>query len=167
MLGLSVPQAAAVFLVLVAPICAWVVYTDLKFMKIRNMAVLALLAVFAVAGLLVLPLEVWAWRWSHLLVVLGVGLLLNMAAGVGMGDVKFAAASAPFFATEPSHVMMVVILLQACLLGAFATHRIARAIPAVRAATPDWVSWGHRKFPFGLVLVGTLLGYLAVVAATT
>lgn len=164
MLGLSVPQSALMLLVLVAPICGWVTYTDLKFMKIRNTAVLALIAVFALGGLLALPLEVWAWRWSHLAVVLAVGLGLNMAAGVGMGDVKFAAAAAPFFSAAPSHVMLAVILLQACLLGAFATHRIARAIPAVRAATPDWVSWGHRKFPFGLVLVGTLMGYLGVIA---
>lgn len=167
MLGLSVPHSALAFLVLVTPICAWVTYTDLKFMKIRNTAVIALIAVYAIAGPFLLPLDVWAWRWTHLVVVLGVGLVLNMAAGVGMGDVKFAAAAAPFFATETSHVMLTVILLQACLLAAFATHRIARTIPAVRAMTPDWVSWGHRKFPFGLVLVGTLVGYLAVVAAKT
>lgn len=167
MLGLSVPHSALAFLVLVTPICAWVAYTDLKFMKIRNTAVLALIAVFAIAGPFLLPPEIWAWRWTHLVVVLGIGLVLNMIAGVGMGDVKFAAAAAPFFATEASHVTLMVILLQACLLAAFATHRIARAIPAVRAMTPDWVSWGHRKFPFGLVLVGTLIGYLAVVAAKT
>lgn len=167
MLGLTPPQSALALLILVAPICAWVTYTDLKFMKIRNLAVLALVAVFAIVGPLVLPLDIWAWRWLNLAVVLAVGLGLNMAAGVGMGDVKFAAAAAPFFSTNSSHVLMALILMQACLLAAFVTHRIARNIPAIRAATPDWVSWGHRKFPFGLVLVGTLLGYLAIVAATT
>ncbi len=164
MLGLEAPQAALMLLLAVAPVCGWVVYTDLKYMKIRNWAVLALVAVFAVVGGLALPPEVWLWRWLHLPVVLGVGLVLNIAAGVGMGDVKFAAASAPFFATDPAHVMIVVLLLQACTLAAFVTHRTARAIPAVRAATPDWVSWGHRKFPFGLVLVGTLMGYLGLIA---
>ncbi|MFD2174533.1 hypothetical protein [Rhodobacter lacus] len=165
MLGLSQSAAALVLLLAVTPICAWVVFTDLKFMKIRNAAVLALVAVFAVVGFLVLPLDVWAWRWVNLPVLLGIGLLLNIAAGVGMGDVKFATAAAPFFATAPNHVMLALILLQACVLSAFATHRIARAIPAVRAATPDWASWGHRKFPFGLVLVGTLTGYLGFLAA--
>ncbi|MBZ4021251.1 hypothetical protein CKO11_02070 [Rhodobacter sp. TJ_12] len=167
MLGLSVPTAALVFLIAVLPICAWVIYTDLKYMKIRNVAVLALIAVFAVVGMFVLPFDIWLWRWTHLAVVLGVGLLLNFAAGVGMGDVKFAAAAAPFFSTEPSHLWLMIILMQACLIAAFLTHRGARAIPAVRAATPDWVSWGHRKFPFGLVLVGTLVGYLGVVASVT
>lgn len=164
MLGLSQSTAALVLLIATLPICAWVVFTDLKFMKIRNVAVLALIGVFAVVGLAVLPPEIWAWRWLHLPVVLGIGLLLNIAAGVGMGDVKFAAAAAPFFAIQPSHVWLMIVLLQACLLAAFTTHRIARAIPAVRAATPDWVSWGHRKFPFGLVLVGTLEGYLGTLA---
>ena len=167
MLGLGVPQAALALFLAALPICAWVVYTDLKFMKIRNWAVLALIAVFAVVGFAVLPLEVWLWRWSHLAVVLVIGLILNRIAGVGMGDVKFAAGAAPFFSTDPSHVLLFVVLLQACLLAAFVTHRIARAIPAVRAATPNWVSWGHHKFPFGLVLVGTLMGYLGLVALTT
>lgn len=166
MLGLSVAQAAAAFLVLLAPISAWVIYTDLKFMKIRNLTVVVTLALFAIAGPLVLPFDVWAWRWLHVPVVLAVGILLNMAAGVGMGDVKFAAAIAPFFSTDPSHVLVMAMLVQASLLAAFATHRLARAIPSVRAATPDWASWGHRKFPFGLVLAGTLMGYLVVVAAT-
>lgn len=166
MLGLSVAQAALAFLLLLTPICAWVIYTDLKFMKIRNLAGLATLAIFAIFGPLALPLDVWAWRWLHVPVVLAVGLLLNSAAGVGMGDVKYAAAIAPFFSTNPSHVLFMLVLLQASLLAAFVTHRIARAMPVVRAATPDWVSWGHRKFPFGLVLVSTLMGYLAVIAFT-
>ncbi|SOC16217.1 prepilin peptidase [Rhodobacter maris] len=165
MLGLSQSAAALVLLLTTAPICAWVIFTDLKYMKIRNAAVISLIGIFAVVGFMVLPLDVWAWRWLNLPVLLGIGLLLNIAAGVGMGDVKFAAAAAPFFAAAPNHVMVTIILLQACLLAAFATHRIARAIPAVRMATPDWASWGHRKFPFGLVLVGTLTGYLGMLAA--
>jgi len=167
MLGLGVSQAALALFVAVLPICGWVIYTDLKFMKIRNVAVLALIAVFAVAGFLVLPFEVWMWRWVHLPVILVIGLLLNIALGVGMGDVKFAAAAAPFFSSEPGRVMLAILLLQACLILAFVAHRIARLIPAVRAATPDWASWGHKKFPFGLVLVGTLLTYLGLIAAIT
>lgn len=165
MLGLTVSQAALVLLLAVAPICVWVAYTDLKYMKIRNTAAISLLAVFAVVGVLVMPFDAWAWRWVHVVVVLVIGLLLNGAAGVGMGDVKFAAAAAPFFAVAPSHVILMIVLLQTCLLAAFVTHRVARMVPAIRALAPDWVSWGHHKFPFGLVLVGTLMGYLGIVAA--
>ncbi|MBD3804405.1 MAG: hypothetical protein IE919_14370, partial [Thioclava sp.] len=80
MLGLSPQLAALVFLVLITPVCAWVVFTDLKFMKIRNKAVMALLIIFALAGPLLLPLDVYAWRWSHAVVVFLVGFILNQIA---------------------------------------------------------------------------------------
>ncbi|MDD8023395.1 MAG: prepilin peptidase [Paracoccaceae bacterium] len=164
MLGLSIPTAALVFLVLITPICAWVIYTDLKYMKIRNTAVLSLLAVFAIAGPFLLPLDMWAWRWSHFAVVLAVGIVLNMVAHFGAGDAKFAAAAAPFFGRAYGDVMLTLILLSAFLLGAFVTHRLARSIPALRAMAPDWVSWTRKDFPMGLALVGTLWTYLLIVA---
>lgn len=167
MLGLSVPASALVFLLLITPVCAWVIYTDLKFMKIRNTAVLALIAIYAVAGVFLLPLDVWAWRWVHLAVVLALGLVLNAIAHVGMGDVKFAAAAAPFFSSNSSHVQLMVLLLAAFILGAFATHRLSRRIPALRAMAPDWVSWSRADFPMGLALVGTLWTYLLIIALTT
>ena len=158
------PVSALVFLVLITPICAWVVFTDLKYMKIRNSAVVALLAVFAFAGPLLLPLDVYLWRWSHFAVVLAIGFVLNFIAHFGAGDAKFAAAAAPFFATAPSHIQMMVFLLSAFLLGAFAAPRVLRRIPAVRAMAPDWVSWTRADFPMGLALVGTLWTYLLIVA---
>ncbi|MEZ5685037.1 MAG: prepilin peptidase [Paracoccaceae bacterium] len=167
MLGLTPAQSALAFLVLITPICAWVLYTDLKFMKIRNQAVGALLAVFALAGPLLLPLDIYAWRWSHFALVLAVGFVLNLIAHFGAGDAKFAAAAAPFFSSSPSHVQMTIILLCAFLLAAFTAHRLARRIPAVVALAPDWVSWKRKDFPMGLALVGTLWGYLLIVALTT
>jgi len=162
MLGLAPAHSAMVFLVLVSPICAWVAWSDLKTMKIPNTAVLSLMAVFAIAGPLLLPLDVWAWRWVHFVVVLAIGFVLNMVAHFGAGDAKFGAAMAPFFAT--AHISFAVMLLAAFLLGAFVAHRILRAIPAVRAMAPDWVSWTRPDFPLGLALVGTLWAYLASVA---
>jgi prepilin peptidase CpaA len=52
-----------------------------------------------------------------------------------------------------------MVLFAACILGAFACHRIARAMPAIRAITPDWASWTHHKFPMGLALAGLLIIY--------
>jgi len=165
MLGLSPSAAALVLLVLVTPICLWVVYTDLKYMKIRNSAVLALVAIFAVAGLAVMPVEVWLWRWTHLVVILAIGIVLNVIAHFGAGDAKFAAAAAPFFSHAPDTIRLTVMLLAGLTLAAFAAHRLLRAIPAVRALAPDWISWKRRDFPFGLGLAGTLWAYLALVAA--
>lgn len=162
------PEAVAfayrVFLLLCLPVCAWVAWSDLKFMKIPNAAVMAVVAIFAFAGFVLMPAEYWLWRWLSLAVVLAIGFLLNIAAHVGAGDAKFAAAAAPFFVQRIEHLQIAFVLLAAFLLGAFAAHRLMRAIPAVRAATPDWVSWQRRDFPMGLALVGTFVTYLAAMA---
>ncbi len=59
MLGFTPVQIYQVFLVLCLPVCLWVAISDLKTMKIPNRSVLALIAIFVFAGLLVMPLEAW------------------------------------------------------------------------------------------------------------
>jgi prepilin peptidase CpaA len=54
----------------------------------------------------------------------------------------------------------VLALFAAAIVGAFVSHRAARAIGPVRAATADWASWTHRDFPMGLALSGTIVFYL-------
>lgn len=162
MLNVSAQTAALVFLCLVTPVALYVCWTDLKFMKIRNGAGRLLLGIFLVAGLLVLPLEIWAWRWLHYAVVLAVGFVLHLGAGVGAGDVKFAAAAAPFVA--PEQAPLIPLLFSAFLLGAFTMHRLARSIPAIRRLTPDWVSWTRKDFPMGLAISGTIVCYLVFAA---
>jgi len=163
-LDLTPAQAALVFLVLVTPICASALYTDLKFMKLLNRQTDLLLAVFVIAGVIVMPFDAYLWRLSHFVVLLVIGIILNQIAHFGAGDAKFMASAAPFFSHAPSHVMLALVLLSAFLLGAFATHRLARAVPAVRGMAPDWVSWTRKDFPMGLALVGTLWTYLAFMA---
>ncbi len=146
------------FLPFVLPICVYVSWTDMKFMKIPNKSVLLLAAVFAVVGLVALPLDEYLWRYAHLGAILLLGFVMASAGVVGAGDAKFAAAMAPFVAYPD--LLLVMTLFAAVLLGAFAAHRIARRIPAVRAATPDWASWTEKRdFPMGLALGGTLVFY--------
>ena len=129
-------------------------------MTIPNKAVIALVAVFAVVGLLTLSLPEYLWRYSHLAVVLLAGFVLNLIGAVGAGDAKFAAAMAPFIpATDAVPFMM---LFAAVLLAAFATHRLFKAIPAVRKAVPDWQSWTRRDFPMGFALAGSMVMYFAL-----
>lgn len=154
---------AAIWLMLGAlPVVAWVIWTDLATMKIPNKAVLALIAVYAVIGYLTLPLTVFAWSWLNLLVVLVAGFLLSLSGGFGAGDAKFAAAMALF--VVPADAVLFFLLLSALAIGTFIGHRIARMMPAVRAATPGWTSWDHRKFPFGIALAPSLIAYLALAA---
>lgn len=152
--------AAAWFLPFVLPICLYVVYTDVSRMKITNMANMALVAVFVVVGLIVLPFEDYLWRLASLVIVLIVGIVLNAAGVMGAGDSKFIAAAAPFIALGDLRVLLV--LFTAVLLAAFVTHRIAKHTPLRRLA-PEWTSWEQgKKFPMGLALGSTLILYLVL-----
>jgi len=129
-------------------------------MKIPNKAVIALVSVFAVIGLLALPLPDYGWRWLHLAVILAIGFVANAAGLLGAGDAKFAAAMAPFIAREDA--ILFGYLFAAVLLAGFAIHRIARRMPAIRGRTPDWESWERKDFPMGLCLGAALVFYLAL-----
>lgn len=153
-------REAAIFLPLVAPICLWVAMSDLRHMKIRNKAVLALAAVFVIVGPLAVPLEVYPWRLAQLVAVLALGIVANALGLLGAGDAKFAAAMAPFVAAGDAQEFLV--LLAMTMLAAFVIHRLARALPALRAAGSGWASWQSRKFPLGLALGPALAFYLAL-----
>ncbi|RME14079.1 MAG: hypothetical protein D6801_09890 [Alphaproteobacteria bacterium] len=155
-------SAALWFLPFAVPIALWVAWSDMARMKIPNKAVLALVAVFALVGLVALPLDVWAWRWLHLVVVLAIGFVANMLGLVGAGDAKFAAAMAPFIALADA--LTFVYLFAAALLAGFIIHRIARRIPALRRRTEGWESWERHDFPMGLSLGASLVFYLLIEA---
>ncbi len=150
--------SALVFLPFALPVTIWVAWNDMKYMKIPNQAVLTLTAVFLLIGLVALPLAEYPWRLSHFAVVLAIGFVANMAGLVGAGDAKFAAPMAMF--VPLSDLRLMLVLFAAVLLGAFATHRLFRAIPAVRRKTADWQSWQRKDFPMGLALGSTLAFYL-------
>lgn len=153
-------QEALWFLPFVLPICFWVAWSDLRVMLIPNKAVVALVLVFVVVGLMVLPLPDYAWRLSHLVVVLLIGIVMNAGGLVGAGDAKFAAAAAPFIAL--GDVKLVFVILAANLLAGFTAHRIAKHTPLRRLA-PEWQSWTRgKKFPMGLCLGGSLGIYLGL-----
>lgn len=142
------------------PISIYVAWSDMQCMKIPNRAVYALVAGFALLGLLALPPGDWLWRWTHLLVALAVGIALNAARAIGAGDAKFAAAAAPYVA--PGDVTLVFWLFSACAVAGYVTHRIAKHSPA-RRLVPDWASWSSgNRFPMGLPLGATLILYLAL-----
>lgn len=151
--------AALWFLPFVLPICFYVMFTDLSTMRIPNMAVLALAAVFVVIGLIVLPFPEYGRALIRMGVVLVVGIMLNAGGVIGAGDAKFAAAAAPFIA--PGDLQFLLVIFAANLLAAVVTHRIAKYTPLRRIA-PHWKSWDMGwKFPMGLSLGATLAIYLA------
>ncbi len=152
------PYTALILLPFCFAIAIWVSWSDMKFMKIPNKAGLALLILWLVLGLILVPFKLWLWGWALAACVLVAGFVLNAGGAVGAGDAKFAASMAPIFIH--ADIRFVLGLYAACLLGAFAAHRLARLIPPFRAATEDWQSWTHKDFPMGLALSGTLIFYL-------
>ncbi|OYW62278.1 MAG: hypothetical protein B7Z31_01365, partial [Rhodobacterales bacterium 12-65-15] len=55
--------------------------------------------------------------------------------------------------------------IAACLMGTLIVHRLMKAIPAIRRATPDWESWSQRLFfPLGFALSAIVVFYLAMAA---
>jgi prepilin peptidase CpaA len=155
------------FLPFVLPICLWVAYSDLRAMRIPNLAVLALTGVFLAIGLLlVLAMGVWTfetylWRLAALGVVLVAGFVISSLGLVGAGDAKFAAAMAPFVAGPD--VLFFMILFSLVLIGSWIAHRVAGRVPAVRRATAGWTSWDQGKlFPMGVALAGALAIYLVL-----
>ena len=149
------PVAAWTFLPFAVLIGLWVAWSDMRAMKIPNQAVLALWAVWIFPGLLVVPLHAWAWGCGLAVIVLVAGFVANAAGLMGAGDAKFASAMAPFFVG--ADLRLILGLMAACLLGAFAAHRLARGVPPLRRIAPDWESWTHDDFPMGLALSGMLL----------
>ena len=150
--------AALWFAPFVVPICLYVCWTDMATMRIRNHAVVALFVVFAVVGLVALPLDAYLWRYAHLGVVLVAGIALNAGGAMGAGDAKFAAAAAPFI--HLGDLRFLVFLFAATMLAAFCVHRLAKHT-GLRRLAPDWVSWSSgQRFPMGLALGGCLGLYL-------
>ena len=153
--------AALWFLPFVVPICFYVAYTDLAFMKITNKAVLTLGAVYVVLGPFVLPdLVTYAWGYAAFAVVLVIGIVLNAASTMGAGDAKFLAFAAPFVA--PADATFILSILGAVTLAAVITHRTIGKT-RLRGIAPEWESWKQgKRFPLGLALGPTLALYLCL-----
>ncbi len=159
--GMAIPDLAAmVLLVLAAPVCAWVAYTDLRFMRIRNAAVYTLFGLFVVAGPFLMPLSDYGWQLAHMPILLALGVAMNAAGLVGAGDAKFVAAAGPYL--WAADMRMLILIFMANLIAAFVTHRLAKH-SSLRRLAPEWQSWSAGwKFPMGLSLAGTLLIYLTL-----
>jgi prepilin peptidase CpaA len=154
--------AAVVFLIAALPISGFVIFSDLSRMKIPNLAVGALVLCYAVLGLFVLPFEQYLWHWTHLVILLVVGIFLNAAGVMGAGDAKFIAGAGPMISS--ADIRLLIPLFATCLLAGYAAHRVSRASP-LRKAVPHWESWdAGRRFPMGFPLGMTLIAYLAIVA---
>lgn len=152
-------DAALWLLLIAAPVSFYVAWSDMRAMRIPNMAVVLLALGYLVLGAIALPWPQYLAQLVHLPVVLLIGFLLSTFRAIGAGDAKFAAAMAPFVARGDGILMLYVFA--SMLAAAFFAHRGARRLPALRNLAPDWESWHRGKeFPMGLALGGALVAYL-------
>ncbi len=153
--------ALAVATAVMAVLMALTAWFDLKALRIPNWTVLAVLGLFLVTGLWGLPLDVFAWRLLHGVIVLFVGFGLYTVAGghVGGGDIKMIAALTPFIpGAHLGFVLLVFVVL--CFVGLL-VHRLVRSY--LRGRTTGWAALDQRRFfPVGLLLGGTIMVYLVV-----
>ena len=153
-------QSALWLLPFVTPLALIAAWSEMKWMKIHNWTVLALVAVYAIVGFFALSLSSWAWGWASLAVVLVLGFVLSTVGLIGAGDAKFMAAMAPFVAL--GDLSMFLMLLAAVVVVSFVAHRLARRSTTVQGWAPHWESWHRREFPMGLALGPSLLFYLCL-----
>jgi prepilin peptidase CpaA len=132
-------------------------------MKITNVAVVALFAVFVIIGLIALPFDEYIWRFAHLAVILLVGFICTTLGLLGAGDAKFAAAMAPFVALGDAANML--YLLSASAIVTIILHRLLQRSTFIRSRTTGWKSWDNKDFPMGMALGTALVAYLALGAA--
>lgn len=151
---------ALILLVPALPIAIWAAGNDLRHMKIPNLSVLAMAALWPLLGWL--AVETWAaWFWGFglLAIVFVLGFLLYTTGTFGAGDAKYAAAMAPMFVGTPILRLLVIVFVG--MIGALILHRLARSIPAIRNRTANWLSWSQaRYFPLGLALSLMVVMYL-------
>lgn len=151
-----------IFLILTLPIVMWCAWTDLKSMRIPNMANFAIFYVFLLLGVFFMPIETFGIQLLFALGVFVFFFLLNGLGLIGGGDVKLFGAIAPYIVfSELTNYLFILSFLS---IGAVIGHKLVPFIPVLGEKTKDWASWKNRKFPFGLPLAMSLpifLGYYA------
>ncbi len=145
------------------PLMMLTAWFDLKHLRIPNGLVLAVLAVFLVAGLWGLPLETFLWRLGAGLAVLVAGFALFAAGLIGGGDAKMAAALAPFVAwadVPPLLVLYTVVTIVLLLVLRLAMQLARHGETGWRAIDQYKRPARERVFPMGLIFAITITLYL-------
>ncbi|MEM1273070.1 MAG: prepilin peptidase [Pseudomonadota bacterium] len=148
---------AWIFLPLALPICIWAIYSDVREFKIRNYAVLALIAGFVVLGPFALDWAEYFWRFAHFAVVFAIGYGLWAFTGLGAGDAKIAAAISLFVALPDVTSVLLIWLVAMIVMALLYSRR------AVQVAQTDGVRAARKmEVPFGIALAPTLIAYLVL-----
>ncbi len=143
------------------PIGIWVAWSDMKFMRIPNVACFALFISFLILAPLIYDFHQYGFRIAQGLVVLFFGFFATGIGLVGGGDSKFAAAMAPFIALE--NIFPFIFLIGILSLISVGLHKLIGITPGLKNHIKDWDSWNeHGMFPFGVTLAASLIAHLVL-----
>jgi len=149
---------------LTAPVLFYIVFSDLKFMRIFNGSNILLFCLFFVTAPFLYELSDFSWRLLAAVIALGIGFFLNLVGLMGGGDAKFLPAAAPYIAF--SDYTTVLLLLAFFSILTVVVHRTIVLIPSFNRVVGDWESWNNPKMngraavPYGVALALTLSVYL-------
>ena len=145
------------------PLMIWTAVADLRTLKIPNVIVLAVLAVFVITGLWGLPTDIFFWRLLHGVILLFLGFAAFSFGLIGGGDAKMAAALAPFLA--PADLSWFLIVYAVVTLALLMVLRLVMQVN--RHEDTGWLSIDQMKkparervFPMGLIFGVTIVIYL-------
>ena len=156
--------AATVYFAATLPLLFYIIFSDLRYMRIYNWSNIALFLIFLVLAPIFFSFTEIGWRLVAAIVMFAVGFILNIGRLIGGGDAKFLPAAAPFIALPDATFVMV--LLAALSILVLIIHRLLLFIPPFKRAVADWVSWndprmnGKPATPYGVALAATLSAYL-------
>ncbi len=148
-----------VALVAMIPLMVYVMWSDLRELRIPNWTVLAVLGVFVVTGLWGLPFETFLWRLAHGVIFLLIGFSIYAfgRGKIGGGDMKLIAVLVPFVAG--AHALFVLLTYVIVTFVALVFHRLVRA--RLKGRQTGWIAFDQKiYFPVGLILGLTILIYL-------
>ena len=155
---------ATLYFVITAPVLFYIIFTDLRYMRIYNGSNIVLFLLFLIPAPFFFAVPEIGWRLLAGVIAFAIGFLLNIAGRLGGGDAKFLPAATPFIAT--GDIPFVLVMLAFFGIVTIIVHRGLLFVPPFRAAVSDWVSWNHPKMngkpamPYGVALALTLSVYL-------
>ena len=145
------------------PLLLLTVFFDLKYFRIPNLLVLAILAVFLAGVAPFLSMDELYRRGLLAIIVLGVGFVLALVRALGAGDVKTLAVFVLFL--EDYELASALIALALASLVGLIIIKVMRPMVLRKNYEPitEWQCWhDSQHFPFGFALAGALFMVIGI-----
>ena len=125
--------AATIYFCATLPLLFYIVYTDLRHMRIYNGSNILLFLIFLIPAPFLFDWAAFGWQLVQVAIVFAVAFLINAVGILGGGDAKFLPAAAPYFffndVTDTLLVMYLLVISTIAVVVVPQYHRIRRSLP--------------------------------------